>query len=107
MSVPEQAPRLTDVPGRLEDRAGVLGLALATWATRDDSKAQPGVRQAANDAMDAIDAMLAELHRARTALMDDMRDSDDATTARAMALLARLRADRENPSDIAEGGEVR
>jgi hypothetical protein len=41
----------------------VLGVALATWATRDGSKAQPGVRQAANTAMDAIDAMLAELHR--------------------------------------------
>jgi hypothetical protein len=85
---------LIDVPGQLEDHAGVLGVALATWATRDDSKAQPEVRQAANTAMDAIDAMLAELHRARASLVTEIRQANDASAARVGALLAerRLRA---------------
>ena len=79
------------VAGRLGDLAGVLAAALATWATRDDSKAQPEVREAANTAIDAIDAMLAELHKARQQLVGEIRESDDAATARAEALLARLR----------------
>jgi hypothetical protein len=83
------------VAGRLEDLAGVLAAALATWATRDDSKAQPEVREAANTAVDAIDGMLRELHKARAALVSEIRDSDDAAEVRARALLARLR--REFP----------
>ncbi|HEV2373536.1 MAG TPA: tyrosine-type recombinase/integrase [Streptosporangiaceae bacterium] len=47
---------LADVPGRLEDLAGVLGVALAQWARRDDSRPQPEVRQSANTAMGAVDA---------------------------------------------------
>ena len=43
---------------------GVLGVALAQWAARDDTRAEPEVRRAANTAMDAIDAMIAELHSA-------------------------------------------
>jgi len=85
---------LVDVPGRLEDLAGVLGVALARWATRDDSKAQPDVRQAANTAMDAIDSMLAQLHAARAALVTKIRQADDAAAGRADALLARLRHER-------------
>ena len=72
---------------RLADLAGVLSGALAQWATRDDSKAQPGVRQAANTAMDAIDAMLAELHKTRQQLVTEVRHSDDAAAARADAML--------------------
>ena len=86
---------LVDVPGRIEDIAGVLGVALAHWATRDDSKAQPSVREAANTAMDAIDAMLYQLHRARLQLVAEMRQSDDAAEKRARALLGRLRHERE------------
>ena len=93
MSAPESR-RLVDVPGRLDDHLGVLGVALAAWATRDDSKAQPEIRQAANTAMDAIDAMLAELHRAQEQLVAEIRQSDDATTARVHAMLARLRHQR-------------
>jgi hypothetical protein len=94
VSAPEPAPRLIDVPGRLADHGGVLGVALATGATRDDSKARPGVRQAANTAMDTIDAMLAELHRARTSLVTEIRQADDASAVRVDALLTerRLRA---------------
>jgi hypothetical protein len=73
---------------RLHDTLDALGGALATWATRDDSTAQPDVRQSANTAMAAIDAMLAELHSARSALVGEIRASDDATDARVDALLA-------------------
>ena len=38
----------------LRGHLGEMEAALALWATRDDSKAQPCVRQAANDAVDAI-----------------------------------------------------
>ena len=79
---------LIDVPGQLEDRVGVLGVALAQWAQRDDSKPQAGVRQAANTAMDEMSAMLADLHRARQALMNETRASDDARAARVDAMLA-------------------
>jgi hypothetical protein len=87
------AADLRDLPSRLNVHLGRLGAALVAWGTRDDSKAQPEVRQAANDAMDAIDAMLAGLHRARRQLVDETRESDDATAVRVDALLARLRED--------------
>jgi hypothetical protein len=80
---------LLDVPGRLEDHAGVLGVALAQWATRDDTKPQTGVREAANTAIETIDAMLADLHRARAQLVTEIRDADDATMRRVDELLAR------------------
>ncbi len=76
-----------DVYARLEDPMGVLAVALAQWETRDDSKAQPEVRRAANTAMDAIDTMLAELHAMRSRLVGEIRASDDASAARADALL--------------------
>lgn len=79
---------LIDVPGQLQERVSVLGAALAQWSQRDDSKPQAGVRQAANTAMDEIDAMLADLHRARQALMNETRVSDDARAARVDAMLA-------------------
>jgi hypothetical protein len=75
-------------PGPARAALDTLSGALATWATRDDSKAQPDVRQTANTAMAAIDTMLAELHSARSALLAEIRASDDATDARVDALLA-------------------
>ena len=51
---------MTDPMTLLHDRLGILGVALARWAERDDARAQPEVRQAANTTMDAIDAMLAK-----------------------------------------------
>ncbi len=72
----------------LENCTAVLSAALATWAARDDSKAQPEVRQAASTAMAAIDTMLAELHSARSALVAEIRADDDATAARVNAMLA-------------------
>ena len=72
-------------PGKL---TAILAGALATWATRDDSTAQPEVRASANTAMAVIDAMLADLHAARSALVGEIRASDDATDARIDAMLA-------------------
>jgi len=84
---------LIDVPGQLENLTGVLGVALAQWATRDDMKAQPEIRRAANTAVESIDAMLRQLHAARAALVAGIRRSDDAAMARAEALLDELRGD--------------
>lgn len=72
-------------PGRLE----ALQAALALWDARDDTRPQPAIRRAANDAMDEIDAMLRELHELRARLVTEIRASDDAAAARADALLAR------------------
>lgn len=77
-----------DVYAKLEDPTGVLSVALGQWEDRDDTRPQPEVRRAANTAMDAIDAMLAELHQMRSRLVGEIRASDDATAARADALLA-------------------
>jgi hypothetical protein len=65
---------------RLED-------ALVLWESRDDTKPQPGVRQAANVAVDSIDALLRELYRMRTELIGQIRVSDDISAARVDALL--------------------
>jgi hypothetical protein len=73
-----------------------LAEALELWSGRDDTKAQPEVREAANTAMDAIDRMLAALHRPRAELISEVRASDDASEVRATALLARLRAERKS-----------
>ena len=70
------------------DALAVLSGALVTWATRDDSKAQPAVRESANTAMAAIDDMIAGLQAARAALVAEIRASDDASGARIDALLA-------------------
>jgi hypothetical protein len=56
----DQIPRLGD-----DGHNGVLGVALAQWAARDDTRADPEARQAANTAVDAIDAVLGELHALR------------------------------------------
>jgi hypothetical protein len=72
----------------ISERARALGAALAVWATRDDTKPQPEVRQAANTAMDAIDAMLADLYAVRQTLVTEMRASDDERAARVDAMLA-------------------
>ncbi len=77
-----------DVHAKLEDPMGVLAIALGQWEDRDDSKAQPEVRRAANTAMDAIDGMLRDLYAMRSRLVGEIRQADDATGARVDALLA-------------------
>jgi hypothetical protein len=78
----------------LRGHLGELETALALWATRDDTKAQPDIRQAANDAIDAVDGALRELHGIRAELLGEVRASDDAATARAGELLRRIREER-------------
>ena len=85
------------VPGRLDVHLGRLGAALVTWGTRDDSRAQPEVTRAGHAAVEAIDAMLAELHRLRAQLLDEIRVSDDAAMARADALLGKARDGARRP----------
>jgi hypothetical protein len=87
--IPPERRTIGDFTSRLHEHNGVLGVALAQWMARDDTKAQPAVRQAANAAMDAIDAMLRELHTLRGRLVFEIRNSDDVNDARADALLRR------------------
>lgn len=86
---PTPSELLDDITGR----AQTLRYAMNTWATRDETKAQPGVRHAANVAVLAVDGMLRGLHALRQALIDEMRQTDDATARRVDALLARRRED--------------
>ena len=93
--IPPERRTILDVTGRLDEQNGILGVALAQWAARDDSKPDPEARQAANTAMDAVDAMLRELHELRTRLVSEIRASDDAAAARADQLLAQCRQLRQ------------
>ena len=68
---------------------GDLGTALAMWGTRDDARAFPEARRAANDAMDAINAALAGLHALRQSLVSEIKASDDANVTRVDELLAK------------------
>ncbi len=86
-------PDLIDC-AQLREHVDTLALALARWAYRDESKAQPEVRQAANVAVESIDAALWQLHRIRGRLVDQIRRSDDAAAARVDQLLAECRAAR-------------
>ena len=84
-----------DALSAVRGQVGELAAALMLWSTRDDTKPQPDVRQAANDAMDAIDAALRELHGMRARLVGEIRAADDASAARAEALLTQSRQLRQ------------
>jgi hypothetical protein len=92
--IPPGRRTIGDAASRLDGHLGVLGVALAQWAARDDSKAEPDIRRAANTAIDAADAMLGELHALRARLVTEIRESDDIAAARADALLDRCRQER-------------
>jgi hypothetical protein len=97
VSAPDPLSALVDQASAgavLQVQASVLAGALDLWRTRDDTKPQPEARKAANLAMDQIDSMLADLHRLRSRLVSEMRDSDDATAARVDAF---LEARRDQP----------
>jgi hypothetical protein len=78
-------------PGALGEHVETLGVALAWWDGRDDIRAQPEVRRAANTAVDEIDTLLRKLYHVRSRLISEIRRSDDASNARVDALLARYR----------------
>ncbi len=81
---------LSALRGHVDD----LGAWLAIWSARDDGKPDSHARRCASDAMDAIDAMLRDLHLVRARLAGEIRASDDASAARADALLKQLPGDR-------------
>ena len=70
---------------------------LATWLAIWEHRTEPDAfaRRCASDAVDAIDAMLRDLYLVRGRLTSEIRQADDATAARADALLARMREDGE------------
>jgi hypothetical protein len=76
----------------LRDHVDDLGAWLAIGEGRHEPDAH--ARRCASDAVDAIDAALRELHGIRARLTGEIRASDDATAARADALLEQLRDDR-------------
>jgi hypothetical protein len=94
--IPADRRTILDVTGRLGDEGhnGVLGVALAQWAARDDSKGDPAAVMAANTAVDEIDAMLRELHALRSRLVSEMRADEDLSMARSAELLRRSREER-------------
>jgi hypothetical protein len=77
----------------IREHAENLGTWLAIWEARKEPDAF--ARRCASDAVDAIDAMLRELYQVRGHLTSEIRQADDATAARADALLERLRADQQ------------
>jgi hypothetical protein len=96
--IPAERFSIGDATGRLGDQLGVLGVALAQWAARDDSRADAAIRSAANTALDAADSMLAELHTLRGRLVGEIRASDAAAAERADELLARLARRHDEPA---------
>lgn len=84
---------ILDYAGRLgdDDHVGILGVALAQWAARDDSRAEPEVTRAGHAAVAEVDAMLRELNELRAWLVGEIPEHQDIGDARADALLARLR----------------
>jgi hypothetical protein len=70
---------------------------LATWIAIWEARQEPDVfaRRCASDAVDAIDGALRDLYLIRGQLTTEVRQADDATAARADALLARMREDGE------------
>ena len=79
---------LSALRGHVDD----LGPWLAIWEGRREPDAH--ARRCASDAVDAIDAALRGLHEIRQRLVGEIRASDDASAARADALLEQLRGDR-------------
>ena len=76
----------------LRNHVDDLGAWLAIWEGRREPDAH--ARRCASDAVDAIDAMLRALHEVRQRLTGEIRAADDASAARADALLERLRGDQ-------------
>ena len=80
----------------LRGHLAALEAALELWAERDDAIPQPEVTRAGHAAVDAIDALTRELFQIRQRLVGEIRVSQDAGAARADALVARLRQERQS-----------
>jgi hypothetical protein len=83
---PYDAP-LSAIRDHVENAATWLGI----WCNRTEPDAH--ARRCANDAVDAIDSAIGHLHKVRRELLSEIREADDATLARADALLSRTRED--------------
>jgi hypothetical protein len=84
-----------DALSALRGNVGNLAAWLEIWEGRKEPDAH--ARRCASDAVAAIDAALGELYRVRAHLVADIRQADDASEARADALLARARDDEAGP----------
>ncbi len=85
-----QADQPYDVYARLEDPMGVLSIALGQWGSattpgRSLTSARPRTR------LWTPSTRCAELHAMRARLVGEIRAGDDATAARADAMLAAAR----------------
>lgn len=87
-AAPLPGARYADGSAAVLDAAGDIGVYLALWSMRDDSKPCAAERRAATSALEAIDKALGELHALRARLVSDIRASDDAAMERAAAILA-------------------
>ena len=79
----------------------MLAIALGEWEQRDDSKADPDTRRAANTAMDEIDAMLADLNAAAAwcqVNLDRHGGVAPSTFCRYIATLSDVAGQRKRPS---------
>ncbi|HEX5401484.1 MAG TPA: hypothetical protein VFX16_04195 [Pseudonocardiaceae bacterium] len=76
----------------VSEQLAALAAAMEVWATRDVSKPQPQVRQAANDAMTALDTALDDLHELRRTLDAEMFEADRIQDARVNRILAQIAA---------------
>jgi hypothetical protein len=61
---------------------------LGQWAYRDEARDKAAAVRAGGTAVETIDGMLAALHRARAALVAEIRQDQDETAARVDAILA-------------------
>jgi hypothetical protein len=89
---------LEGLGGRLADLAEQLGVSLGQWAYRDEAADPAAAVRAGGTALETIDAMLAGLHKARSALVTEIRADQDATAARVDAMLAERRERRDGAS---------
>jgi Ser/Thr protein kinase RdoA (MazF antagonist) len=92
-----------DALSSIRNGAQDLAVALAIWETRNEPDAY--ARRCASDAVDAIDAALRDLHSVRQQLVSEIREADDATAARADALLAGRARDQELPGASRPGDD--
>jgi len=74
-----------------------LGVVLAIWQARDDTRPDAHARRAASDAVDAIDTSLQALLVLRQSLVSEIHQADEANAARVDALLAGRARDQERP----------
>jgi hypothetical protein len=81
------------VTAEVSQHLAALTEAVARWDAREEP-APAEVRRAASAAVAAIDGLVAMLYALRERLVSEGRAYDDATAARADALLERSRAER-------------